>query len=445
MIRPLLLLTGALALPAADSDPLAQWCRGRVLFQHEFSPSEGAGEPTHLLRRADGRPAVDMGRAASCALCHNTPLDDAGAGPSIRRAGVGRNTPHLFGAGAREQLAQAITASLIAQADRNGDGLIGPVDAPYPHPVVNGVRFGEWVGKDGQPALDPAIILLPMASDGCVLASASDTRFVGWRVAVPAFGWGERPGHPAIDGTSLRAFIDGAAVQHAGLQADDPALRDARSPFGAAQLPHTPIDPGHRRDADGRSLDDPDGDGVYAELDRAACDALERYHLDHPEPPPPVFDVQADQGRAHFTAIGCASCHAPDWDFPDIPDRRALAWTWDATGAHPAPRPSGHLSVRGIYTDFRSHDLGPALHIRQDDGTVITRVRTPPLWGVASTGPWLHDGRALDLDSAIRAHGGYASASATAYANGSAADRAALLAFLGALKLQAVGPVSPAP
>ena len=43
-----------------------------------------------------------------------------------------------------------------------------------------------------------------------------------------------------------------------------------------------------------------------------------------------------------------------------------------------------------------------------------TEWRTPPLWGVANSGPYLHDGRAETLDEAIRLHGGEAAATSEA-------------------------------
>ena len=57
--------------------------------------------------------------------------------------------------------------------------------------------------------------------------------------------------------------------------------------------------------------------------------------------------------------------------------------------------------------------------------------RTPPLWGVSRTPPYLHDGRAATLDQAIRAHGGEATVSRDRFLALSAEDRALLILFLG--------------
>jgi cytochrome c peroxidase len=71
-------------------------------------------------------------------------------------------------------------------------------------------------------------------------------------------------------------------------------------------------------------------------------------------------------------------------------------------------------------------------------GAAVQEWRTPPLWGLVDSGPYLHDGRAETIDDAIRLHGGQASASAQRYAQLSARERRQLEAFL--LALAAPGP-----
>ncbi len=60
--------------------------------------------------------------------------------------------------------------------------------------------------------------------------------------------------------------------------------------------------------------------------------------------------------------------------------------------------------------------------------------RTPPLWGVADSGPYLHDGRAETLDAAIRWHGGEAHESATNYRTLPKESREQLIGFLRSLR-----------
>src|SRR6185312_10198665 len=56
--------------------------------------------------------------------------------------------------------------------------------------------------------------------------------------------------------------------------------------------------------------------------------------------------------------------------------------------------------------------------------------RTPPLWGLRDSSPYLHDGRAGDLDEAIRLHGGEAEASARRYRQLSPREQSLLQSFL---------------
>lgn len=121
-----------------------------------------------------------------------------------------------------------------------------------------------------------------------------------------------------------------------------------------------------------------------------------------------------------------------------------------------------------IYSDLLLHDMGPGLademaavpelNERTAPGfasyygssgieqlvTVTTNIRqewrTPPLWGVADSGPWLHDGRAPTLDEAIRQHGGEAGAAARKFKGLSQTDRNRLLSFLRSLRAPGATP-----
>jgi CxxC motif-containing protein (DUF1111 family) len=70
-----------------------------------------------------------------------------------------------------------------------------------------------------------------------------------------------------------------------------------------------------------------------------------------------------------------------------------------------------------------------------DEGIPATVFLTENLWGVGSTAPYLHDGRATTLTEAILAHGGEGAASRTAFVNLSPTDQAAIIVFLNNLVL----------
>ena len=59
--------------------------------------------------------------------------------------------------------------------------------------------------------------------------------------------------------------------------------------------------------------------------------------------------------------------------------------------------------------------------------------RTPPLWGVRDSAPYLHDGRAPDLATAIMLHGGEATVSVKRFSALGPEGQGLLLAFLNTL------------
>lgn len=102
----------------------------------------------------------------------------------------------------------------------------------------------------------------------------------------------------------------------------------------------------------------------------------------------------------------------------------------------PLKTPGGKpFLVKGIYADFKRHDLGPAFWERNFDGTLQKRFMTEPLWGVGSTAPYGHDGRSINLHEVIVRHGGEAEVSKQAYLDLRPFSREAVLAFLESLVL----------
>ena len=76
------------------------------------------------------------------------------------------------------------------------------------------------------------------------------------------------------------------------------------------------------------------------------------------------------------------------------------------------PRPNGSVNIP-LFSDLRQHNMGAQLADRAKQGSDVAGIciaerlfLTRPLWGVADTGPWLHDGRAQTLKEAILHHEG---------------------------------------
>ena len=96
---------------------------------------------------------------------------------------------------------------------------------------------------------------------------------------------------------------------------------------------------------------------------------------------------------------------------------------------------SGHATI-ALFGDLRRHDMGAGLAEEIDEvGTGKSVFLTRTLWGVGSTAPYLHDGRAASLTEAILEHGGEALAARNAFAGDSTTAQQHLVAFLNNLVL----------
>jgi CxxC motif-containing protein (DUF1111 family) len=207
---------------------------------------------------------------------------------------------------------------------------------------------------------------------------------------------------------SLKEFVMGACANELGLEV-----------------------PGH---AQGIDPLDPTYHVKGNDLTQEQCNALTAFVASLPRPAQrkPINLAERklwDGGEQVFNSVGCANCHV-----------RTVA------------------NVDGLYSDLLLHDLGPRLedpagaNPSPSSGGAspayyggptdvfaavppITRRqwRTPPLWGVADSAPYLHDGRAATLTEAIQAHGGEATASVRLFVMLPSGERQRLLAFLNSL------------
>ena len=111
------------------------------------------------------------------------------------------------------------------------------------------------------------------------------------------------------------------------------------------------------------------------------------------------------QGEMLFDQLMCNRCHVPTLQ--------------------------SSLGPVNAYTDLLLHDVWPAsFRGMEEPGAPSGFYRTPPLWGIKDTAPYMHDGRAEDLLQAISLHAGEASASATGFLFLTPQQQTALIAFL---------------
>jgi hypothetical protein len=437
---------------------------GDELFEVVFNVLDGAGANVGRGQRFTRVPRADMigpgewashapvratgPNAQACNQCHNVPFDD-GAGSNAGNVFrdplhtgrldqfIQRNTPHVFAPGAVQVLAEEMTERLHAR--REGAREFSCRFGGFPVPVrlsAKDVSFGRMVVRcDGND-------------------DTSEVRGVATDLIVRPFQW------KGIN-TSLRDFNRGAAHNELGLQAVEIAGDDV----------------------------DGDGDGVMNELGVGDMSALAIYLAAQPRPVTKVeladlgLLVLTDEERGaiergadRFDQVGCESCHRPsltardpvfaepsenpnfrDATFPAGQDPIALGVdaaipiAFDLTTDQPdnvierdgtevrlgsfETDDRGGAIVR-LYGDLRRHDLGPDVAESIDEAETGASVfLTENLWGVGSTAPYLHDGRASTLTEAILAHGGEAANSRAAFTSLSGPDQADLIAFLDNLVL----------
>jgi CxxC motif-containing protein (DUF1111 family) len=126
------------------------------------------------------------------------------------------------------------------------------------------------------------------------------------------------------------------------------------------------------------------------------------------------IDETVRNGERLFSAMGCAACHTP------------------ALTTGPSANPLFNRVPVPLFSDLLLHDIGTGDGIQQEAGAP-EEIRTPALWGLRFRRPLLHDGSAATIEDAISRHGGEAAIANRSYYQGTAEDRAALLAFLRSL------------
>jgi CxxC motif-containing protein (DUF1111 family) len=213
-----------------------------------------------------------------------------------------------------------------------------------------------------------------------------------------------------LDGDGVRGVARMVTIAGAqelgrfGWKAQLPRLRDFVNDALGGELGMTSPDDGRgvAMTADVDTVADP-------EVDTAGVDDL-FFFMANLAPPPRTgsLDPQVTMGELLFEQIGCATCHVPVLNGPDGPV--------------------------AAYTNLLLHDvMGGGFSGMVEPGARSGLYRTPPLWGIRNTAPYMHDGRAETLRDAIEAHAGEASGvdgARTAFRALSALDKAAVLAFL---------------
>ncbi|GAA6167401.1 di-heme oxidoredictase family protein [Sessilibacter corallicola] len=389
---------------------------GQLKFTTDFNRFDGHGDPerpgVNGVGVSTGFNRISGTDSVACTACHSKPFvggasDNAANifpgfnrpdnidSPSFEGLNV-KNSQSVFGGGAKQRIAEEMNAELAAIANEAiefasdlGDSFTLPL-------VAKGISFGE----------------ITALADGTL--DTSGVEGVSTDLVIRPFNVvGAEP--------NLRSFVVGAMEQHFGIEAEER--------FGL----------------------DGDGDGVERELTVGDVTATALFQAALPIPTQVIPKKNREVRRAIFAGektfnkIGCASCHTPEMKIDDPVFQQTapgtdFVTTLDLTRDSFVPRlrrnRDGSATAK-IYSDLKRHDMGAELAepLLQVDRASTSHFVTSQLWGVASTGPWLHDGRATTLTDAILLHGGEADASSTAFESLSEYEQAEVIEFLKSLQI----------
>ena len=425
----------------------------------------GAGQwATHTPARATGP------NATGCTQCHNEGGDD-GSGDSAANVHrdanhtkalnqmVQRNTPHLFGLGGQQKLAEEMTTDLQGLRDGARSALgCGSTTTAGSRTVTlttKGVAFGTLVINHTSGSTNCTETLSPPISGGANSVSAD--------LVVRPYQW---KGANAF----IRDFVRGAAHNEIGMQSTELLGSPTVDPAGV----------------------DGDGDGVSNEVFIGDMTALTLYQAAQPRPTtrqelaslgliPALSSAENSAiaaGSTAFDQMGCNTCHIRQLTANDVifrepsnnpnfrdpgnvfPNGRSYGASaldiahpvsFDITRDGPENanvhtsngqtlgsfvRDSQGHAIISLFGDMRRHNMGTGLQEEVDEiGTGRAVFLTENLWGVGSTAPYMHDGRAVTLSEAILEHGGEAQTARNNFAAASTTTQKNLVAFLNNLVL----------
>ncbi len=474
---------------------------GDELFGTPFNAVDGGGANVGRGQRYTRIPRADLKgasdwfnhrpirvtgpNAAGCFECHDTPFEDGGGPASANvhrdpfRTGligqfVERNTPHVFAPGAIQRLAEEMTDGLQADQDRLEDEVCRFGGTRSEELDTKGISFGRLIARR-------------VGSNPCRLEfDTSQVRGVDFQPSV------ENPAAPVAliirpfqwkgSVAFLRDFNRGASHNELGMQSVEITGDNVDGDFDGVKNEMT--------------IGDQTALAIYLAAQPRPTTLVELNSLGLLEPPLSSGQRAAiDRGRTLFTQIGCATCHVPqltlnnptfsepsqnaafrDGDtFPAGQSTKtegvdpANPITFDLTKDQPDniihdaggnviarlgsfKKDSQGRTIVELFGDLKRHRMGPRLaepvnEIAGDDVTPIplnpANRHTPDtfltenLWGVGSTAPYLHDGRATTLSEAIIEHAmsnsdtvSEARASRAAYLGLSSGSKQDLIAFL---------------
>jgi CxxC motif-containing protein (DUF1111 family) len=366
-------------ITGADKDQFRQFLKGDGLFDVPFRESDGLG-PLYIRVACS---SCHTEAAKGPGLVEKMTFVDAEGRPSDDQSGL------PFGNTVRPQIAAGATT---------------PILAPSTPGLKTSIRFGPSVlGRGYLEAIEDSEI------ERVAEEQSNRTDSIGGRINHVVYA--SEPNPDATFGAHAKGDV---LIGRFGLKARIATLDEFSADALQGDMGVTnPLRPEELPNPDGLTDDDKPGVDTSADVVNDIANYLRLIAI-------PARRGLTDHGKKLFERTQCAVCHVPSMktraDYP-ISQLRSI----DAA----------------IYSDLLLHDMGTELADGIVDGDANWREwKTPPLIGLRFLRTFLHDGRALSIDDAIRQHAGpgsEASGSVRLFNELSEGDRRELLQFVGAL------------
>ncbi len=360
-----------LPLPGLGGTQLTAFNNGKTEFQEMETVPSGLGP---------------IFNGKSCAACHSVPALGGSSHILVTRFG--------HSAGQTFDPLTSLGGSLLQ------DQAINPIGLEHVPPQANVVAHRQSTPLFGLgliEAIPDATILAGVRSepsDGILGRAAMVVDVVSGKTLVGRFGWKAQQ-------ATLLAFAGDAYVNEIGIT--NRLYPTENAPNGNLAL---------LKKLD--TVPDPE-DTVDKSTGKAGIDRLADFMRYLGPPPPQPITASTAVGAKLFLTVGCANCHTPMM----------------STGPNSVPALNSQYVM--LFSDLLLHDMGTLADGIGQGAAGVSEMKTAPLWGLRASAPYLHDGRAPDVDTAIKMHDGEAKATTGRYLKLSTDQQQLLIQFLNSI------------
>ena len=296
----------------------------------------------------------------SCVACHSSPITGGSSSVNVTR--------FAFISGRSFDGLESLGGTLLH------DHAIEPAVAETIPPEANHTSFRNSTPLFGLGLIEaiPDKAILDNArrtpGDGVKGRASMVTDIVSGKTMVGKFGW--KAQQATILAFSADAYLNEMGITNRFFPYENPPNGDTAklAQFDTVADPEDQVDP-----ATGKT-----------DVDKVA----DFMTLLAPPPSGPLLPSAA-AGKNVFVNLGCALCHTP-------------SMMTDAKSPFIALR---NKEVK-LYSDLLLHNMGTLGDGIVQGVAIGSEMRTSPLWGLKYSAPYLHDGSAMTVEDAIKAHDG---------------------------------------